>query len=464
MGSKPTRVAEPLPGREFPGRYAGQRIDEWLLQKRRVDQSKWQMTCSDRMLWCIHGKFYDLSPFVDKHPGGREWLLITQGTECTGAFETHHLDIEKANKWLAPYYVKDSPALGTARSEFDWSPMVDGRPNFYVTLRAKVLHYLKSTYGEKGWKNPHGRMHVLSAIALSLFMAAFVHLLMRPSYMSAILAGLALHPLIGVGHNFFHQSDNSQGSLWKYVFNLTCFSFHEWRISHVFSHHLYINLLCDVEATAVEHFVAFLTCVPTNSVLVFVYWHVFNLILPIYSYTRHWWLLLTGVASFRWDEMVPLAQLLAIYLLACGAGGSAAMLEALSLFALMHGVAAYVLLLVSTPVHRGEECWSEGNAGATYDFGLHTVMSTRDYHVKCSLPVSLFAFEMFNDHVMHHLFCQIDISYIAELRPIFEEHLAKYGLSKHGRSRTFWGLFRGVVKNWWRVKKGAGYWDDKMVG
>ena len=48
-------------------------------------------------LWLIHGKLYDLAPYLDKHPGsfilmnyidkflkgGRQWLLWTQGSDCT---------------------------------------------------------------------------------------------------------------------------------------------------------------------------------------------------------------------------------------------------------------------------------------------------------------------------------------------------------------------------------------------
>ena len=54
-------------------------------------------------MWLIHGNLYDLSQFMDKHPGGKEWLEFTRGTDCTTEFETHHLDDGKMRKYLKTY-------------------------------------------------------------------------------------------------------------------------------------------------------------------------------------------------------------------------------------------------------------------------------------------------------------------------------------------------------------------------
>ncbi len=54
---------------------------EWMIEKKKRDQS---LTGCPPSLWLIHGKLYDLTAFVDKHPGGASWLAYTQGTDCTG--------------------------------------------------------------------------------------------------------------------------------------------------------------------------------------------------------------------------------------------------------------------------------------------------------------------------------------------------------------------------------------------
>ena len=44
----------------------------------------------DPMLWRIHGKEYDLADFVNKHPGGKESILLGRGRDCTALFESYH--------------------------------------------------------------------------------------------------------------------------------------------------------------------------------------------------------------------------------------------------------------------------------------------------------------------------------------------------------------------------------------
>lgn len=34
-------------------------------------------------LWIVENKLYDLSGFLDKHPGGRTWLDLTKGQDIT---------------------------------------------------------------------------------------------------------------------------------------------------------------------------------------------------------------------------------------------------------------------------------------------------------------------------------------------------------------------------------------------
>jgi hypothetical protein len=44
----------------------------------------------DAMSWLIHGQHYDLSDFVDRHPGGKESILLGRGRDCTALFESYH--------------------------------------------------------------------------------------------------------------------------------------------------------------------------------------------------------------------------------------------------------------------------------------------------------------------------------------------------------------------------------------
>lgn len=42
-------------------------------------------------IWWIHGNGYDLSKFVERHPGGKEAILLGRGRDCTALFESYHI-------------------------------------------------------------------------------------------------------------------------------------------------------------------------------------------------------------------------------------------------------------------------------------------------------------------------------------------------------------------------------------
>jgi cytochrome b involved in lipid metabolism len=42
--------------------------------------------------WIVENKYYDLTNFVDKHPGGSKWLTLTKGQDVTDLFIIHHLN------------------------------------------------------------------------------------------------------------------------------------------------------------------------------------------------------------------------------------------------------------------------------------------------------------------------------------------------------------------------------------
>ena len=72
-------------------------------------------------LWRIHDDLYDLTGWEKHHPGrselfcltilsrksigGRDWLVLTKGTDCTEAFETFHV-FGVSNALLQKFWVK----------------------------------------------------------------------------------------------------------------------------------------------------------------------------------------------------------------------------------------------------------------------------------------------------------------------------------------------------------------------
>lgn len=83
-------------------------------------------------LWRIKNTLYDLNAFIEKHPGGADWIRMTKGHDITEAFIIHHIAMEKVEPFLKKYRVKDTEQPRNVKLTFD----DDG---FYMTLRRKVV-------------------------------------------------------------------------------------------------------------------------------------------------------------------------------------------------------------------------------------------------------------------------------------------------------------------------------------
>lgn len=221
----PDDKADPLPSQY-----------DWLKFKHRADGVP-------AHLWRIHDHLYDLSQF--DHPGGQDFLEITQGTDITELFESSHYDIEKARKFLSKYCV------GTAKEPRNCTFTFE--PNgFYCQLRGRVLELMKTLKKNripylKSTECLHDCYLILFVLSLAMGMYSKALIL---TFSSLLIASAALAFMAITAHNFFHHKNN-----WRmYTFDLTGNSSHEWRISHVYSHHCYPNSYFDYEATAFDAF------------------------------------------------------------------------------------------------------------------------------------------------------------------------------------------------------------------
>ena len=249
---------EVLPGRTPLQRRNTQLIETpatWLADKAADDQRRTGVTPG---LWCVHGKLYDLSSFMARHPGGQEWLSMTRGSDITELVETHHLNMPAVEAVLTKTFVKEAPRAALAKAE----PRFTFEPNgFYKTLQRRVVAVVGTDMAQHG---PTSEMLAVCTTLLLCWALAFGAMCVAPmatAAIASIVAAFLLHGLMGVGHNFFHQADN----LWMYAFDLSLFTSHGWRVSHAISHHTYANLEIDTEVSSVEPFlcvVLFVCCCP----------------------------------------------------------------------------------------------------------------------------------------------------------------------------------------------------------
>nr|CAI5858926.1 unnamed protein product [Callosobruchus analis] len=159
----------------------------WLEEKKELDGAEG--------LWRVHDGLYDLSEFVNKHPGGSEWLTLTKGTDISEAFEAHHIS-QYPEQMLKKYYVREAK---TKRN----SPFTFEQDGFYRTLKREVREVMKTIP-----KQPQNTSNFLID-AMAFFLLLFSALAIRHwSYFMGLLAGIFLGMLSTAAHNYFHRRDN----------------------------------------------------------------------------------------------------------------------------------------------------------------------------------------------------------------------------------------------------------------
>jgi hypothetical protein len=75
---------------------------------------------------------------MDKHPGGREMLLLAAGRECTDLFSCYHPFTDRPRKFMKSYEI----GVLEGPSEF---PVYAPDNGFYATLKKRVAAYFEKT-------------------------------------------------------------------------------------------------------------------------------------------------------------------------------------------------------------------------------------------------------------------------------------------------------------------------------
>lgn len=163
-------------------------------------------------LWRVHDKLYDFTDFINRHPGGADWLKITKGIDITEQFETHHIT-DVAEQILPKFFVRDAALPRNYKITF-------AENGFYRTLKRRVANKLELLDQTSVANSRFYCDFMLSSSLLLSVIAARDN-----NYIIASLASLSLMWLSVIAHNFIHQRDN-----WRmYLTNLSLMNYREWR-------------------------------------------------------------------------------------------------------------------------------------------------------------------------------------------------------------------------------------------
>ena len=389
-------------------------------------------------LWRVHDKLYDLSDFVGRHPGGSQWIHVTQGMDITEAFVTSHLS-NSADAILAKYYCK--PATGSRNSPYTFDP--DG---FYLTLRRRVQHYVKAHPDE--WAAGRSRSVRVQNALLALLCGLFWLTAYWQSWSLAALTGLVLALNTNCAHNFYHQRDNWRMRLW----DLSLLSSYEWRITHALSHHVYPNTIADFEVSMTEPFFDLKVHSGKSALKRHGALALLQLTMPVNAFLdalRRVVTVASGQQQLRAENLFPAWQLVVLY--ACTHSAA----TALALWTLMHASCSYWFGLIGLAAahhhpdlyHAGDD-WRYGR-----DWGLGQLDAVRDrsdveQHFAAVLT-------MYGTHALHHLFPTLDHGQLDQLYPLLRQTCAQFGVADFVPARSpfnQWRLLRGLVHQLARVQ------------
>lgn len=377
--------------------------------------------------WMVHGKWYDLSGYIDSHPGGRDWLLLTRGQDITEAYEVHHLNSKKVKAVLNSMYVKDASKEYVGKYTWD-------EQGFYMTLKRRVAAHFGTNAKGRPDTGPTTYFLALCGFAVAIHFLSFAAMLYAPCWWMAVLAGLTLQTFHGIGHNFLHMADNA----WMYCYDFCGWKHHMHRVSHALSHHLYPNTKIDLEDPE-PHSYSFTSNSQENSPWVIFTGPFFMWSGPLRTIIGLWPALLKGEEAWRHEYLFNMVQLL---LLAWAAGP----LHGALLFSIMHFITGFCIETAGFGLHRSIFCWSDGDPNAKYDYGEQALCATADHDVDMPLLPSLYFFQILNNHGVHHLFPTVDKSRMAEIMPIFRQTVEEFDIP--WKEYPWQEMFTSIWANW----------------
>ncbi|XP_059485309.1 cytochrome b5-related protein [Neocloeon triangulifer] len=369
-------------------------------------------------LWRIQDHLYDFTSFIEMHPGGPEWLLLTKGTDITEAFEVHHLT--SAPKAMLEKY-KIRPAL-TLRN----SPYTFHKDGFYNRMKSTILREfpVDQLRGSTNFSKSVTDVVAATFFALSLLSA---HL---QSYLLALLSGFFLAMTVSAAHNFVHMRDTE----WRrFYVSLSMLSAKHFRVYHTLSHHLYPNSVLDLEVSLLEPWLPWLPRQDKTFWSRYVTWVitpiVYAVVFPL-EYARR----ICGNGPDLKNDLIPLTVPILMSLLG----------PSWHLWPIIILTSSFTFSLTSINaghhhpevVHdgdsvRGDRDWGLAQVDCVIDRGdLAGVRVTPEGQIRSSPSWmhSVLVLCNFGHHTLHHLFPTIDHYRLRKLYPQLERTMAEFGI------------------------------------
>lgn len=188
-----------------------------------------------RAFTVIHGRAYDVSEFMESHPGGRMLLSQAIGRDATSLFESYHL-----RNGLAEAQLAKLPQFSSVPATVlcDDGPF-PSNSTFYMTIKRRVLNEVLGGRSQRGGLG----LHILASCLI--WLSAYCYYATANSVLSALIFGLAgAHIGMTLNHCANHGGLTSSPSInffFGFANDLIGGSSLIWSYHHHISHHIYTN-------------------------------------------------------------------------------------------------------------------------------------------------------------------------------------------------------------------------------
>ncbi|GAB5037892.1 delta 5 fatty acid desaturase [Nannochloropsis oceanica] len=198
--------------------------------------------------WYIHGKAYDLAPFISTHPGGEHALLLARGRDGTSLFESYHPFSQKPKEILKKYIVQNPNKEQLARHVIaaEASGWVMGKEDpFWEALKSRCGAALEAT-GSKSTAMPWPYFTFGICLILLQWYLYFNVFLHNGSALGGVALGAVSWMVVGMyGHEGLHYGISRKFpaiNLWLggYAMGWMSNPF-IWTLQHTYAHHSFTN-------------------------------------------------------------------------------------------------------------------------------------------------------------------------------------------------------------------------------
>lgn len=188
---------------------------------------------TDGWLSCDDG-VYDVTSFIDKHPGGQV-IVLGLGKDSTILLESYH-PAGRPDAVLAKYRIG---TLEGYKTFYNWKDS-----DFYPELKRRVVAKIKST----GSSRREG-LELKALLILATFFGSFAGMVLQGSYFWAAVWGVAAtHVGLSIQHDGNHGAFSKKSWVNRLAgmgMDLIGGSSMAWEYQHVVGHHQYTNLMSD---------------------------------------------------------------------------------------------------------------------------------------------------------------------------------------------------------------------------